>query len=129
MAVRFPKPEGAHEMSDMTFDRRGTKRTPKPQGFAVLVDEQSFPAELTDLSVAGLQARVDAVTFDEIREGIDGVRFGDAPPLSITLHWGFFDGRFGASFKDDVMARPIIERILAAEDETKRRVARGGARV
>ncbi|HCQ65033.1 MAG TPA: hypothetical protein DIU07_07645 [Rhodobacteraceae bacterium] len=102
-------------MSETPHDRRSVARTPGPQAFAVLVDDESFPAVLTDISVAGLQARVDAVTFDEIRERIDGVRFGDMPPLSITLHWGLFDGRFGASFKDDLMARPIVERIIAAD--------------
>ena len=102
-------------MSETPGDRRRVGRRPGPQAFAVLVDDESFPAVLTDISVAGLQARLDAVTFDEIRERIDGVRFGDMPPLSITLHWGLFDGRFGASFKDDLMARPIVERIIAAD--------------
>ncbi len=105
-------------MSETTGDRRSVERTPGPQDFAVLVDDESFPAVLTDISVAGLQARVDAVTFDEIREGIDAVRFGDTPPLSITLHWGLFDGKFGASFKDNLMARPIVERIIAADGGT-----------
>ena len=59
-------------------------------------------------------ARVDAVTFDEIRDRIDGVRFGSLPPLPIKLHWGFFDGRFGASFKDELSARPIVEKVVEA---------------
>lgn len=104
-------------MSNKKTDRRRVERAADPQAFCVLVDDVSFPAELTDISVAGLQARVDAVTFDEIRERIDGVRFGSLPPLSITLHWGFFDGRFGASFKDDLMARPVVERILSSRKE------------
>lgn len=112
-------------MSETIRDRRSVERVPGPRVFAVLVDEQSFPAELTNISVAGLQARVDPVTFDEIRERIDGVRFGNAPPLSITLHWGFFDGRFGASFKDDLAARPIVERIIEANGGTVPAVARG----
>lgn len=100
-------------MSETMHERRAVRRTPGPRTFAVLVDEKSFPAELTDISVAGFQARLDPITFDEIREQIDGVRFGDAPPLAITLHWGFFDGRFGASFKDGIAARPIVERLIA----------------
>ena len=104
-------------MSEIPRARRSVGRTLGLQAFSVLVDEESFPAVLTNISVAGLQARVDAVTFDEIRERIDGVRFGNTPPLSITLHWGLFDGRFGASFKDDLMARPIVERIIATHGE------------
>ena len=75
-------------MSETTAERRRVLRRPGPHDFAVLADEECFPAELTDISGAGFQARLDAMTFDEIRERIDGVRFGNAPPLSVTLHWG-----------------------------------------
>lgn len=101
-------------MSKIEVDRRKARRTPGNHVFAVMVDEKSYPAELTDISISGFQARVDAVTFDEIREQIDGVRFGTMPPLPITLQWGFFDGRFGASFKDQLTARPIIEKVVEA---------------
>ncbi|MCB1330873.1 MAG: hypothetical protein KDK28_16165 [Maritimibacter sp.] len=99
-------------MSDMTPDRRQTGRSPRHVAFAVMVDEDSYPAELTDISPAGFQARLDAVVFDEIREQIDGVRFGTRPPLAVTLHWGFFDGRFGASFKDNLAAQPVLEELF-----------------
>jgi len=101
-------------MCEETPERRQTSRTRGPRAFDVLVDEKSFSAELSDISVAGLQAHIDPVTFDEIRERIDGVRFGTAPPLAITLRWGFFDGTFGASFNDRQMAAPIVEEVIAA---------------
>lgn len=101
-------------MSDMTPERRRIWRSPRQVAFAVMVDEERFPAELTDISPAGFQARLDAVVFDEIRERIDSVRFGTRPPLAVTLHWGFFDGRFGASFKDSLSARPVLEEFFPA---------------
>lgn len=101
-------------MSKIDADRRTARRTPGNHVFSVMVDEQSYPAELTDISIRGFQARVDAVTFDEIRDRIDGVRFGSLPPLPIKLHWGFFDGRFGASFKDELSARAIVEKVVEA---------------
>lgn len=101
-------------MSKYQDDRRKARRTPGNHIFHVLVDEKSYPAELTDISIDGFQARVDAVTFDEIREQIDSVRFGSLPPLEIALQWGFFDGRFGATFKDALSARPIVERVVTA---------------
>lgn len=106
-------------MSESRLERRSVPRIPGPRSFSVLVDEQCFPAELADISVAGFQARLDAVTFDEIREKIDGVRFGNAPPLSITLHWGFFDGTFGASFNDQLMAAPVVECVVASLADTR----------
>ena len=95
-------------------ERRAAARRAVAHDFEVLVDDRSFPAELADISAGGLQARVDAVTFDEIRERIDGVRFGRSPPLAVTLRWGFFDGRFGASFKDRLEAGPVVEQVIAA---------------
>ncbi|MCB1357419.1 MAG: hypothetical protein KDK53_13280 [Maritimibacter sp.] len=101
-------------MSDMTSERRRIGRNPRQVAFAVMVEDESFPAELTDISTAGIQARLDAVLFDEIRERIDGVRFGTRPPLPITLHWGFFDGRFGASFKDTLLAQSVLDEFFPA---------------
>ncbi len=101
-------------MTDNMNDRRQTLRQQAAGPFQVLVDEQSFPAELSDLSPAGLQGRIDAMTFDEIRERIDGVRFGQSPPLSVRLQWGFFDGTFGVAFTDRMMAEPIVAKVLAA---------------
>ena len=101
-------------MTEHAPERRRTPRTPGPRAFEVLVDDRSYPAELADISVAGLQARIDPMTFDEIRERIAGVRFGTAPALAVTLRWGFFDGTFGASFKDAAAAKPIIEEIIAS---------------
>ena len=54
-------------------ERRKTPRKPGPCAFEVLVDERGYPAELSDLSVAGVKGHVDAMTFDEIRERIDSV--------------------------------------------------------
>ncbi|PIE06405.1 MAG: hypothetical protein CSA74_12650 [Rhodobacterales bacterium] len=99
-------------MTDEMNDRRQTFRHQGSGSFRVLVDEQSFPAELSDISPAGLQGRIDAMTFDEIRERIDGVRFGMSPPLAIRLQWGFFDGTFGATFTDRLMAEPIIAKVI-----------------
>ena len=104
-------------MTENAQDRRDMPRVEMPLAFDVLVDERSYPAELFDISAAGLQARLDPVTFDEIREKIDGVRFSKGPPLAIKLHWGFFDGTFGASFKDRPMAAPIVEEIIASCSE------------
>lgn len=101
-------------MSDMTPERRRIGRSRRHVAFAVMVDEESYPADLTDISQAGFQARLDAVVFDEIRERIDSVRFGTRPPLPVTLHWGFFDGRFGATFKDSLTARPVLEEFFPA---------------
>ena len=109
-------------MTDREPERRATARRAPPTGMAlpgafhVLVDEVSYPAELSDLSTAGLQARLDAMTFDEIRERIDGVRFGTRPPLAIRLQWGFFDGTFGAAFRDRLAAAPVVEEIIAGFD-------------
>ena len=105
-------------MTEQAPERRRTPRTPGSRAFDILADEQSYPAELADISVAGLHARIDAMTFDEIRERIDGVRFGTAPPLAITLRWGFFDGNFGASFKDPLAAKPIVEEVIATFGKT-----------
>lgn len=105
-------------MCENDQDRRQGARQPGAREFAVLVDEVSYPARLIDISHGGLQVQLDALTFDEIREQIDAVRFGPAPPLSVTLHWGFFDGRFGASFNDRVMAAPIVEAVMADERQT-----------
>ncbi len=102
-------------MTKPDIERRQARRVAGNHMFSVMVDDRCFPAELTDVSVTGFQARVDAVTFDEIREQIDGVRFGSLPPLSVTLEWGFFDGTFGASFNDALAARPVIERLVAAD--------------
>ena len=101
-------------MTQARPERRALDRTRRTGGIEVLADDRSFAAELSDLSVAGLQARIDAVIFDEIRERIDAVRFDGGPPLPIALVWGIFDGRFGASFRDRPMARPEVERYLAA---------------
>lgn len=97
------------------FDRRNARRTPGNHVFSVMVDDRCIPAELTDISIAGLQARIDPTTFNEIREKIDGVRFGSMPPLPITLQWGLFDGTFGAAFCDALTARPIVEQVVAAD--------------
>lgn len=102
-------------MSQSTPDRRSARRAKGNHVFTVMVDEKSYPAELTDISLDGLQARVNATTFDEIREQIDSVRFGSMPPVEITLAWGCFDGSFGATFRDALSARPIVERVVAAD--------------
>lgn len=101
-------------MTDATPERRSLPRTRGPRDIEVLADERSFPAELSDISQAGLQVRLDAMVFDEIREQIDGVRFGNTPPLAINLRWGIFDGTFGASFTDREMAGPIVDEVIAA---------------
>lgn len=101
-------------MNNQAVERRSARRTPGNHYFTVMVDERSYPAELTDISVQGLQARVDPVTFDEIREQIDSVRFGTMPPLTIKLQWGLFDGSFGARFTDELTARAVVERLVAA---------------
>lgn len=104
-------------MAEVTPDRRRHTRASASGDFRVLVDERSYPAEFFDLSPAGMQARVDPMVFDEIREKINAVRFGDHPPLAVTVHWGFFDGNFGVSFIDRLDAGPIVEKVLAALPE------------
>lgn len=104
-------------MIETRAERRALARARRAGEIVVLVDDRSFPAELTDISVAGLQVRLDAMTFDEIRERIDAVRFGDGPPLPIALVWGIFDGRFGAVFRDRQLATPEVERYIASRQE------------
>lgn len=101
-------------MSGSTEDRRALERFPSAGAIEVLVDDRSFPAVLSDISVAGLQARLDPMTFDEIREKIEAIRFTGGPPLPVKLEWGFFDGTFGASFRDRFLAEVIVDRYLGA---------------
>lgn len=101
-------------MPEVLPERRRHARSTLNGDLEVMVDEIGYPAEISDLSPLGVQVRIDPVIFDEIRERIDAVRFGDHPPLAVQLRWGFFDGNFGASFRDEVAARPIVEQVLNA---------------
>lgn len=101
-------------MPEVLFERRRYVRKTVLGDLQVMVEDIGYPAELSDLSPSGLQVYLDPVIFDEIREKIDAVRFGDHPPLAIMLRWGFFDGTFGASFRDELAALPIVEQVLAA---------------
>lgn len=102
-------------MPEVLPERRRLARAAVGGDLQVMVDEIGYPAEMSDLSPLGVQVRVDPVIFDEIREKIDAVRFGSHPPLAIQMRWGFFDGRFGASFLDEEAARPIVDQVLMAE--------------
>lgn len=101
-------------MTEAIPERRRHPRAPVTGTVQVMVDDKCYPAELADLSPRGMQARLDPLVFDEIRESIDAVRFDSLPPLAVKLQWGFFDGNFGASFKDDLEAGHVIEHFIAA---------------
>lgn len=92
-------------------ERRGAPRHTLSQEIELVSGAHRFPAALTNISATGLQAQVDPSVYD-VSDGIDAVRLGAADDLALTVHWGIFDGRFGATFQDLDAAAPQVESYL-----------------
>lgn len=99
-------------MNKPFIEQRTDPRAATAVAIELVAGSARLPASLTNLSRSGMQARIDPDLADVTSE-ITALRLGDGPELAITVHWGLFDGRFGASFKDQKAAATQLASTMA----------------